>query len=72
MFASFPAALFPVLNPENPENPPPVVLPVGFTGVELEVAAPNRPGVEDAEVVAGFAPKREGVDCWAPAPGCLA
>lgn len=54
MFASLVAAVFP-----PPNNP--------VLGVELPAAAPpNRFGVEDAEVVAGF-PNREEPDCVAPA-----
>jgi hypothetical protein len=56
---SAPAAvsLFP---PNNPEVG--VELPRGLPAV----APPNRPGAGEAEVVAGFAPNREGLDWLAP------
>ena len=47
--------------PKSPEVG--VELPKGFAAAAL----PNKPGAGEADVVAGFAPKRDAL-CWLPAP----
>jgi hypothetical protein len=60
LFASEEASLVPLPKPAKPGKALEVP-PNGFAGVEPGAADPNRPGVEDAEVVAGLGAKREDV-----------
>ena len=67
MFVSAEASLL----PKPKKLPPPGVLAGGLAGAVLDAAGANRDGAPEVVVVAGFAPNREGADCWLPDVGCF-